>query len=118
MYFCYIEKYNFRVSIKYYFLRENLLKETEAKLWGRTITCFSEFRCGRTTPHDAEHLGRPNEVKNKVLFHHDNAPAHLSAIAMTKLPKLRYETKHEEMAWTKKIHIEKFRSSLTRTPVS
>jgi len=34
---------------------------------------------------------RPHLAKKKVLFHHDNALAHLSAIAMAKLIELRYE---------------------------
>lgn len=34
---------------------------------------------------------RPHLAKKKILFHHDNAPAHSSAIATTKLVELRYE---------------------------
>lgn len=34
---------------------------------------------------------RPRLAKKKVLFHHDNAPAHTSAVAMAKLVELRYE---------------------------
>ena len=34
---------------------------------------------------------RPHLAKKKVLFHHDNAPAHSSAIATAKLVELRYE---------------------------
>ena len=34
---------------------------------------------------------RPHLTKKKVLFHHDNAPAHTSAIATAKLFDLRYE---------------------------
>jgi len=34
---------------------------------------------------------RPHLVKNKVLFHHDNAPAHTSALAKAKLVELGYE---------------------------
>ena len=34
---------------------------------------------------------RPHLAKKKVLFHHDNAPAHTSAIATAKLFDLRYE---------------------------
>ena len=33
----------------------------------------------------------PHLAKKKVLFHHDNAPDHSSAIAMAKLVELRYE---------------------------
>jgi len=34
---------------------------------------------------------RPHLVKKKVLFHHDNAPAHSSGVATVKLIELRYE---------------------------
>ena len=34
---------------------------------------------------------RPHLAKKKVLFHHDNTPAHSSAIATAKLVELRYE---------------------------
>ncbi|XP_015432649.1 PREDICTED: histone-lysine N-methyltransferase SETMAR-like [Dufourea novaeangliae] len=34
---------------------------------------------------------RPGMAKKKVLFHHDNAPAHSSAIAQEKLSKLKFE---------------------------
>ena len=34
---------------------------------------------------------RPHLAKKKVHFHHDNAPAHSSAIATAKLVELRYE---------------------------
>ena len=34
---------------------------------------------------------RPHLTKMKILFHHDNAPAHGSAIAMAKLHELEYE---------------------------
>lgn len=34
---------------------------------------------------------RPHLARKKVLFHHDNAPAHSSAIATAKLVELRYE---------------------------
>lgn len=34
---------------------------------------------------------RPHLVKKKVLFHHDNAPAHSSTVAQAKLHELRYE---------------------------
>lgn len=34
---------------------------------------------------------RPHLQKKKILFHHDNAPAHSSAIATAKLVELRYE---------------------------
>ena len=34
---------------------------------------------------------RPHLAKKKVLFHHDNAPAHTSAVATAKLVELSYE---------------------------
>jgi len=34
---------------------------------------------------------RPHLAKKKVLFHHDNAPAHSSSIATAKLVELHYE---------------------------
>ncbi|KMQ82022.1 mariner transposase, partial [Lasius niger] len=34
---------------------------------------------------------RPHLAKKKILFHHDNAPAHTAAIAMAKIVKLQYE---------------------------
>lgn len=34
---------------------------------------------------------RPRFAKKKLLFYHDNAPAHASAFAMDKLGELRYE---------------------------
>jgi len=34
---------------------------------------------------------RPHLAKKKVLFHHDNAPAHTSALAKAKLVELGYE---------------------------
>jgi len=34
---------------------------------------------------------RPHLAKKKVLFHHDNAPAHISALAKAKLVELGYE---------------------------
>jgi len=34
---------------------------------------------------------RPRLARKKVLFHHDNAPAHTSAVAVAKLVQLRYE---------------------------
>jgi len=34
---------------------------------------------------------RPHFAKKKVLFHHDNAPAHTSALAKVKIVELGYE---------------------------
>ena len=34
---------------------------------------------------------RPHSEKKKILFHHENAPAHTSAIATAKLVELGYE---------------------------
>uniref|UniRef100_A0A131YT73 Transposase n=1 Tax=Rhipicephalus appendiculatus TaxID=34631 RepID=A0A131YT73_RHIAP len=53
-----------------------------------------------TGPYYAELLGRfdaelrkkrPHLVKKKVLFHHENAPAHTCAVATAKLVELGYE---------------------------
>lgn len=40
---------------------------------------------------DAIKTKRPHLAKKKVLFHHDNAPAHTSSIAFAKLHELRFE---------------------------
>ena len=65
-------KREFRVLIKHYFLREKTITETKAKLdkyYGDSAPSismlkkgFTEYRCGRTSPIDAEHSGRPVEV--------------------------------------------------------
>jgi len=57
---------------------------------GRTIT--GQYYADLLGRFDAELMRkRPHLAKKKVLFHHDNAPAHSSAIAITKLVELRYE---------------------------
>ncbi|QQP40773.1 Putative mariner transposase [Caligus rogercresseyi] len=67
-----MEKSEFRVLIKHYFLREKTIAETKAKLdkyYGDSAPSismvkkwFTEFRCGRTSTIDAERSGRPVEV--------------------------------------------------------
>jgi Transposase. len=37
---------------------------------------------------------QPHLAKKKVLFHHDNTPAHTSAVATAKLVELHYELLH------------------------
>lgn len=57
---------------------------------GRTIT--GQYYADLLDRFDAELMKkRPHLAKKKVLFHHDNAPAHSSAIATAKLVELRYE---------------------------
>lgn len=67
-----MEKSEFRVLIKYYFLRNKTITEVKAKLdkhfpdsspsIGMIHKWFTEFRCGRASTEDAERPGRPNEV--------------------------------------------------------
>jgi histone-lysine N-methyltransferase SETMAR len=67
-----MEKSEFRVLIKYYFLRKKTITEVKAKLdkhfpdtspsFGMIHKWFTEFRCGRASTEDAERPGRPNEV--------------------------------------------------------
>lgn len=67
-----MEKSEFRVLIKHYFLRGKTIKQTEDKLkkyygdsapsHGMVHKWFTEFRCGRITTNDAERPGRPIEV--------------------------------------------------------
>ena len=67
-----MEKSEFRVLIKHYFLRGKSIKETEEKLVkyykeSAPSHCmvhkwFTEFRCGRTSTSDAERPGRPKEM--------------------------------------------------------
>jgi len=57
---------------------------------GRTIT--GQYYADLLGRFDAELMRkRPHLAQKKVLFHHDNAPAHSSAIATAKLVELRYE---------------------------
>lgn len=67
-----MEKSEFRVLIKHYFLRKKTITQTKAKLdkyYGDSAPSismvkkwFTEFRCGRTSTEDAERSGRPVEV--------------------------------------------------------
>jgi len=65
-----MEKSEFRVLIKHYFLRKKTISETKKKFdkyypdsapsIGMIHKWFSEFRCGRTST-SAERSGRPKE---------------------------------------------------------
>jgi histone-lysine N-methyltransferase SETMAR len=67
-----MEKSEFRVLIKHYFLRKKTITQTKASLdkyygdsspsIGTIHKWFTEFRCGRTSTSDAERSGRPIEV--------------------------------------------------------
>ena len=64
-----MEKSEFHVLIKHYFLREKkTITQTKAKLYkyyedsAPSIKSFTEFRCSRTSTIDAERSGRPVEV--------------------------------------------------------
>ncbi|XP_043644536.1 histone-lysine N-methyltransferase SETMAR-like, partial [Drosophila teissieri] len=67
-----MEKSEFRVLIKHYFLRKKSITETKERLdkyYGDSAPSismvkkwFTEFRCGRTSTSDAERSGRPKEV--------------------------------------------------------
>ncbi|GBP33923.1 Putative uncharacterized protein FLJ37770 [Eumeta japonica] len=67
-----MEKSEFRVLIKHYFLRKKNITETKEKLdkyYGDSAPSismvkkwFTELRCGRTSTSDAERSGRPKEV--------------------------------------------------------
>lgn len=72
-----MEKSEFRVLIKHYFLRNKTIKQTEEKLQkyygnqapshGMVHKWFSQFRCGRTSTNDSERSGRPaEEMVNKI----------------------------------------------------
>ena len=71
-----MEEKQFRVLIKYYFLHEKTITETEKKLekynedsssswYGSGVIC--EFRCGRTSTADAERSGRSFEIKTEEI---------------------------------------------------
>lgn len=72
-----MEKSEFRVLIKHYFLRGKTIKETEDRLkkyygdsapsHGMVHKWFTEFRCGRTSTKDAERPGRPNDVTTEEM---------------------------------------------------
>lgn len=67
-----MEKTEFRVLIKHYYLRGKTISETKARLDKYYLESspsidmihkwFTEFRCGRTSTNDAERSGRPVEV--------------------------------------------------------
>ena len=67
-----MERSEFRVLIKHYFLRGKTLSETNAKLdkyysdstssYGMVQKWFTEFRCGRTRKETLPSPGRPNEI--------------------------------------------------------
>lgn len=57
---------------------------------GKTITgAYYADLLGRFDPQLKKK--RPHLAKKKILFHHDNAPAHTSAVVTVKLSELRYE---------------------------
>jgi len=57
---------------------------------GKTMT--GQYYANLLGRFDAELIRKwPHLAKKKVLFHHDNAPVHSSAIATAKLVELRYE---------------------------
>lgn len=68
VYFLKMEKADFRVLIKHYFLRGKIIKYTEDKLkryymesapsHGMVHKWFTEFHYGRTTTNDAERPGK------------------------------------------------------------
>lgn len=70
-----MEKSEFRVLIKHYFLRGKTIKQTENKLkkyygdsapsHGMIHKWFTDFRCGRTATNDARRPGRPIEVTSE-----------------------------------------------------
>ena len=67
-----MEKSEFHVFIKHYFLRGKSIKEIEEKLTryykesapshGMVHKCFTEYCCGRISTSDADRLGRPKKV--------------------------------------------------------
>ena len=73
-----MEKSEFRVLIKHYFLRRKSIKETEEKLakyykesapsHGMVHKWFTEFRCGRISTSDAGRPCRPKEVTSQEMI--------------------------------------------------
>jgi len=67
-----MEKSEFRVLIKHYYLRKKTITQTKKKLdkyYGDSASSiamvkkwFTEFRCGRTSTSDVSHSGRPIEA--------------------------------------------------------
>lgn len=84
MFLAKMEKSEFRVLIKHYFLRGKTIKETEEKLkkyygdsapsHGMVHKWFTEFRCGRTSTNDAERDVRmksqlkKQSIKSMILY--------------------------------------------------
>ena len=72
-----MEKSQFHVLIKHYFLRGKSIKETEKKLakyykksapsHGMVHKWFNEFRCGHISISDAERPGRSKEVTSQEM---------------------------------------------------
>ena len=73
-----MEKGEFRVDIKHYFLRGKLIKETKEKLekcykvsapsHGMVHKWFIEFICGRISTSDAERPGHAKEVTSQEII--------------------------------------------------
>ena len=73
-----MEKSEFRVIIKHYFLREESIKETEEKVpryykesapsHGMVHKWFTEFRCGRISTSDAKRPRRLKEVTSQKMI--------------------------------------------------
>ena len=73
-----MEKSEFRLLIKHYFVRVKLIKETEEMLekyykesalsHGMVHKWFTEFRCGRISTSDAERPGRPKKVTSQKII--------------------------------------------------
>ena len=67
-----MEKSEFRILIKHYFLRGTASSETKVKVdkyysdsdpsYGMVQKWFTEFRCGRTSTETIPSPGRPNEI--------------------------------------------------------
>ena len=79
-----MERSEFRVLIKHYFLRGKTLSETKTKLdkyyldfaqsYGLVQKWFTEFRCGRTSTEIIPSPGRPDEITRPEMTNkiHDN----------------------------------------------
>jgi len=57
---------------------------------GKTITGQYYAELLQRLKHEVQ-IKRPHLAKKKILFHHDNAPAHSSIIAMSKIHELKFE---------------------------
>ena len=72
-----MEKSDFRLLIKHYFLRGKSIKETEEKFaryykefapsHGMVHRWFTEFHCSRISTSDAERPGHPTEVNSQEM---------------------------------------------------